>query len=973
MSKIFLENICKESHAEMPEFYKNLDTKTFGIDWQLHDYQQKALINVLNYLFLYYNKKDDLINYYKTSGVAEYDKELSVYKEDNNFEILSEYYKIEEDKIDFSNFINRASFWMATGSGKTLVIIKLLEELYQLASNDLIPKNDILLLSPKPEILNQIKEHIEIFNQNGNLKIELKNLTEWEQIKQGKLNLYDPNTLTVFYAMSHHFTEENKEKQLDYKTYLNNGEWYVLLDEAHKGDSEDSKRQQYYTLLSQNGVLFNFSATFTDTIDIATTVYNFNLKKFIDEGYGKHIKVSDEEFNNFNKRRDSDFTDKEKYLIVLKSLIILTAIKKEAKLIRDINKSLYHNPLLITVAKEINTKNADLKLFFEQLKVIASNEYELEKAKNSVIKDLNSNKKFQFNTEEIPTRFINLINDISKEDILKNVFHASSPGAIEYTTISNNSREIAFRLKTAEAGKHFALLVASEATNWSNNILSNYEFTNTPVTKSYFKDISNNDSEINLLLGARIFTEGWDSNRPNVINFINIGVNEDAQKFVLQATGRGVRIQPINGVRKRLNYFSSTEKEKLQKVLPLKKEIEIVNNKNNLALESLHIFATNKEVISKIIENLNKNKLTKDWRNITSVQKNEEIEEDLLIATYKQSKKEIPAYNLSKQEFNELTEFVKTEENNNDKILLMQCPDNVSSTLIDTLKTIRTDGKVVTNADSKNATPFDNLLILNKHFHQEPKELHKFKRISNEIVHFANIQVADLNNADLEKLEERITEAIENKYLSDEELQKQFKDGNITWEQLKLELEKTSHSGDFTRGNISLNINRKFLKEHYYKPIIIANEGFEEFLRHVVTENSEKEFLNKLSENKKLLEKYDWWYFSKIDEYSDHVSIPYYDSELQKYREFFPDFIFWLKKDNNYYIKFIDPKGLRAGWVNAEDKIKGYENIFNVQPITDNGKNIYTSLNYYNNPIGRNETLNKYTTKDFEIIFKEEN
>ncbi len=34
--------------------------------------------------------------------------------------------------------------------------------------------------------------------------------------------------------------------------------------------------------------------------------------------------------------------------------------------------------------------------------------------------------------------------------------------------------------------------------------------------------------------------------------------------------------------------------------------------------------------------------------------------------------------------------------------------------------------------------------------------------------------------------------------------------------------------------------------------------------------------------------------FSKIDETLDEVYIP--------------DFIFWLKKDNNYFIVFIDPK-----------------------------------------------------------------
>ena len=40
--------------------------------------------------------------------------------------------------------------------------------------------------------------------------------------------------------------------------------------------------------------------------------------------------------------------------------------------------------------------------------------------------------------------------------------------------------------------------------------------------------------------------------------FINIG-GKDAKKFVLQSTGRGIRIQPIDGVRKRLTWDEGKE------------------------------------------------------------------------------------------------------------------------------------------------------------------------------------------------------------------------------------------------------------------------------------------------------------------------------------------------------------------------------------------------------------------------------
>jgi restriction endonuclease len=53
-------------------------------------------------------------------------------------------------------------------------------------------------------------------------------------------------------------------------------------------------------------------------------------------------------------------------------------------------------------------------------------------------------------------------------------------------------------------------------------------------------------------MGSRAFYEGWDSNRPNVIAFINIGIGKAAKKFALQSIGRGVRIEPFKNMKRRL-------------------------------------------------------------------------------------------------------------------------------------------------------------------------------------------------------------------------------------------------------------------------------------------------------------------------------------------------------------------------------------------------------------------------------------
>jgi superfamily II DNA or RNA helicase len=975
MAKIVLEKLVKDNPASLPEFFKNLDKETFGIDWKLHEYQQAALKHALNTLYYFFHQKEHLYNHYQTQTNEDWKKQISYANDSTHFGLLGQYYKVEENQIPYTEFLNRASLWMATGSGKTLVLIKLIEFLHQLATYNHIPKNDILILAPKPEILNQIKEHIEVFNKNSSVKINLKDLREFEKSKHLQTSLYEPDGITVFYYRSDNITDVDKTEQLSYKTVLNNGKWYVLLDEAHKGDKEDSIRQAYYSILAHKGFIFSFSATFTDTVDIVTTAYNFNLKKFIETGYGKHITVSGQEYKNWNKNK-GDFSETEKTEMVVKSLLVLTAIKKEAEYIKTHHPDLYHNPLLITIANEVNTVDAELKLFFKQLAIVASGNYDIEKAKEVLSSDLIIHKAYQFNTAEISSSFIQIIENISKEDILKYVFNASSFGKIEYTRILNNSREIAFRLKTAEAGQHFCLLVASDATKWSDNVLDNYEYTETPLTKSYFREINSQTSGINILLGSRIFTEGWDSNRPNVVNFINIGVDEGAQKFVLQAIGRGVRIQPVSGIRKRLDYIVSPEEtETLSRYIDIKAKADIL--KRNLPLESLFLFATKKEVIKNITENLSREKDADDWKIVKHIAKTA-IPQELLIPKYEEVIAEIPAYSINRDEYNDLLEFVGKSEGIQDKIVLMQSPINVSKTLVSTLAKIRVESNFNFTVSRSIRKPIDNLLLLNQHFNQKPKRLKSFEPVLTEINHFDKIEVANLPDNELELLEQAIIDSIKgskSEYNSVSDIVAAYTAKKLNDQQLQEQLDlfnSKDKPNNYSYNGLKLELNTDFLVEHYYNPIILTSEAHKQLFKHIVWVPSEVEFLKKLQENRDKLEKYEWWYFSKIDQTTDDVSIPYYDTREQEYRNFFPDFVFWLKpKDSNkLIIKFIDPKGNVVGTGNAEEKAKGYENIFNGHTIKYNDKEVQIDLFFFNEPTGVNESVREYFTKDFKKMFE---
>jgi hypothetical protein len=400
MSKLYLQNIIDDITFEnLPAKWQGFAPVSphgtgfarFSKDKMLFDFQKQGLQNALKGLWLYFKdkkgEKQSLYNHYLANNSTEnFDYDLKKKVEGKTAKFLLEYDKdypatdslpagasAQAGKIPFAHFINRMSFWMATGSGKTLIIVKLIELLGKLIAEKELPGRDILFLAHRDDLLDQFKNHVEEFNSfNFDTKINLKNLRDYESVKRESALPFAKNEITVFYYRSDLISDEQKEKIVNFRNYDNSGKWYVLLDEAHKGDKEDSKRQVLYSILSRNGFLFNFSATFTDPRDFTTCAFNFNLSRFVEEGYGKHIYVSSAEISAFRGR--GDFSPIEKQKIVLKSLLLLTYINKYFEKIRKVNNALYHRPLLLTLVNSVVVEDSDLELFFRELEKVAKNE-----------------------------------------------------------------------------------------------------------------------------------------------------------------------------------------------------------------------------------------------------------------------------------------------------------------------------------------------------------------------------------------------------------------------------------------------------------------------------------------------------------------------------------------------------------------------------------------------------------------------
>ena len=151
MSKLYLQNIINDiSFETLPAKWQRFDFSRFSKDKTLFDFQKQGLQNALKGLWLYFkDKKADkkaLFSHYTSNGLEEnFDYNLN--REKKAAKYLLEYpedYPVVDNKISFAYFINRMSFWMATGSGKTLIIVKLIELLGKLIAEKELLARDIL-------------------------------------------------------------------------------------------------------------------------------------------------------------------------------------------------------------------------------------------------------------------------------------------------------------------------------------------------------------------------------------------------------------------------------------------------------------------------------------------------------------------------------------------------------------------------------------------------------------------------------------------------------------------------------------------------------------------------------------------------------------------------------------------------------------------------------------------------------------
>ncbi len=466
--------------------------------------------------------------------------------------------------------LNKVAFWMATGSGKTLLmhahILRFLELLeVHGRTRDL---NRIILLTPNEGLSRQ---HLREFETAGiSAQIFDKNASE----------LFTRQTVDILEVTK--LKDEMGEKTVAVDAFEGNN--LVLVDEGHRGAAtgKGGAWMRFRERLCEKGFSFEYSATFGQAVRGSTrtklanlyarnTLFDYSYQWFYGDGFGKDYRI-------LNLEDDSDNEWRALYLTAC-----LLVFFQQQRLYREQESTLrrfnLERPLWVfvggSVTKSLSQREASDVVTI--LRFLADYVSDREASVRRIREVLDEGFGNQQQREIFAGRFAHLHDsDLSPEQLfaetLEVLFNAPNGGALHVENLKGAAGEVALRVGDNDP---FGVVNVGDDTKLTKLCdQEGFAVAEREFAHSLFHDLDNPDSTVNLLVGSRKFTEGWNSWRVSTMGLMHIGTQEGAQ--IIQLFGRGVRLKGCDMSLKR------SARAKLPDGLKRPKFIE--------TLETLHVF-----------------------------------------------------------------------------------------------------------------------------------------------------------------------------------------------------------------------------------------------------------------------------------------------------------------------------------------------------------------------------------------------
>jgi len=457
--------------------------------------------------------------------------------------------KSEADQIalldgngDSRTQLNKVAYWMATGAGKTLIMhINILQYQHYLEKHgqrrDL---NRIILLTPNEGLSLQ---HLAEFEAAG-IQAELFD-------KDGR-GLFAGRTVEIIDI--HKLKDDMGDKTIAVDAFEGNN--LVLIDEGHRGTSSVKEEEEqvgkwmgYRNRLCENGFSFEYSATFGQAVKgskwltnqyARCILFDYSYKFFYSDGFGKDYQIL-----------NLDEATQENYLDLYLAACLL-AFFQQQRLFGDREDAFrpfnLEKPLWIfvggSVTKTLATRDAtdimEILLFLSRF--VGDRQASVER----IERVLNQGLVAADGRNIFAGRFAYLnMSGLSPEqifdDILATVFNAPGGGSLHVENLKGAAGEIALRL--GAENEPFGVINVGDDAKLCRLCEERRELdvSEREFSGSLFHGINKSHSTVNVLIGSKKFTEGWNSWRVSTMGLMNVGSSEGSQ--IIQLFGRGVRLK----------------------------------------------------------------------------------------------------------------------------------------------------------------------------------------------------------------------------------------------------------------------------------------------------------------------------------------------------------------------------------------------------------------------------------------------
>jgi len=455
--------------------------------------------------------------------------------------------------------LRRLAFFMATGSGKTLLLhVNVWQMLYYLEHGPhpetLVRRPDgrrefdnVLLITPNEGLSDQ---HIRELRASG-----MTDADHFLADPHGQRSLFGPKVRVI---EIHKLAEEASRDGVSVVLKDFGNQNLILVDEGHKGTGTEARvwktRQQD---LSANGFLLEYSATFAQAIGAASRkvqdsllaeygksiLFDYSYAHFYGDGYGKNFRV-------LNLSRGEAI---QAHALLVGGLLVyyeqFSLFGRYERRYRPYNIA---RPLWVMLGSSVNavfTKDkqrrsdvAEVVSFLKRLledRVWAEGQIGRLLQGRSGFTDEAGNDLFRPCLSHLRGREPGEL----YADICRDVFHGQ--GALEVWELKNAEGELALRVSTgsSEDGPYFGIINIGDVGTFKKYLAERMgmEAQEDRFAHSQFEQVDRPDSGVNLLIGAKKFIEGWSSWRVSSMGLLNVGKGEGSQ--VIQLFGRGVRLK----------------------------------------------------------------------------------------------------------------------------------------------------------------------------------------------------------------------------------------------------------------------------------------------------------------------------------------------------------------------------------------------------------------------------------------------